>query len=354
MKRALLTALLATVSFAAAAADYYVVVPVSRKAVAAPATPIAVSLNSYGLPQGTVGVPYAGFNFKDVLVVTGAPDYTGNGVTWAVAAGVLPDGIALSQDGSIAGQPSTAGRATFTLTASYKNTTAQQSYDILVASRTAGINLAGLLANYPLAPATPAASGNVALSDYNAPGLSTSLKPSANFAGAANLTATSGFANNRTGVVSGAGDVSVGAWVRTTATATQRIVQQRSAGDDSTTINGQFLATTIAGKLCYADGSSAAFGTTVCHSKLLNDGNWHHVGFTRPAAGGVRLYVDGVGQSFAYPVRNYQLRPGISIGYDQRDSSNGFTGGIADVWLFGRALTDAEFMQAYTSAAPLQ
>lgn len=355
MKRIILSTVLAVASFAAVANDYYLVTPVKgRTAASAHVEPISVSLSGVSLPDGIAGSPYVGFDFKSALVVTGDPHYTGSGVAWSVAAGSLPAGVVLNGDGTISGQPTSPGRSTFTLSATYQNKAGQQAYDLLVARRTAGINLAGLLANYPLSTDAVPVSSGIALTAYGAPVFSTTSKPSASFSGAADLRPTSGYANYGTGVVSGAGDVSVGAWVRTTFTGTERVVQQRSNGDNTVTINGQFVTQIAAGKFCYLDGSNLAFGATVCHSATVNDGNWHHVGFMRPAAGGVRLFVDGVGQSFSYPLRNYQIRPGLTIGYDQRDNSAGFAGGIADVWLFGRALSDAEFRQAYTSMAPIQ
>lgn len=222
---------------------------------------------------------------------------------------------------------------------------------------TNGLSLDGLAGYYPLQSSLQSSVG-VALTAAGGIGFSTDAAPFLGSPGHLQLNANAGLYNASSGVVAGAGDVSVGAWVRTTGTSEQTVVQQRSDGDAST-IDGQFRLFLLSGKLCYLDGSNLAFGATVCHSSVVNDGTWHHVGFRRPATGGVRLFVNGTGQNFSYPLRSYKLRPGLSIGFDQRAWKGGYpllplSGGIADVWLYQRGVTDSEFAQAFSSAAPLQ
>jgi hypothetical protein len=113
----------------ATAAEYYVVVPVKGRTAA---TALSVELNGYALPQGQVGMPYAGFNLKSLLTVTGDPGYTGYGVKWSVASGSLPPGLTLNSDGSVSGTPTAGGASSFEVMASYKTKAGQQGYQILV------------------------------------------------------------------------------------------------------------------------------------------------------------------------------------------------------------------------------
>jgi hypothetical protein len=131
-KASLLSATLAA-SLPAFAADYYVVVPVpSHTAV----SNIGVSLASYSLPAAQVGQAYAGFDFKSLLSVTGDTGFTGYGVRWSVAAGILPAGLTLNADGTLTGTPSAGGSSTFQVMASYKSKAGQQSYSIYTAALT--------------------------------------------------------------------------------------------------------------------------------------------------------------------------------------------------------------------------
>lgn len=89
--------LLACLGVNAFAADYFVVVPVKGRT----ATPVAVALtlNPTTLPGGTFGAPYAGFDFKTVLQVTGDQAYNGSGVTWAATG--LPSGLLVDANGAV-------------------------------------------------------------------------------------------------------------------------------------------------------------------------------------------------------------------------------------------------------------
>jgi hypothetical protein len=139
LKSAVATMLLAaaTSSFAA---DYFVVVPVPAKTTTG--QNINVSLSGYLLPAGLIGQPYAGFDFKSLLAVTGDTQYTGYGVHWSVAQGSLPAGLTLSSDGKLGGTPTAAGTATFQVMASYKNKAGQQGYQVYIANITVGLGAA--------------------------------------------------------------------------------------------------------------------------------------------------------------------------------------------------------------------
>ncbi|WP_080429308.1 RCC1 domain-containing protein [Burkholderia ubonensis] len=139
MKRLVLATLMAA-SASAFASQYFVVVPLPGST-AKPTTPnIGVALSAYVLPTGLIGQPYAGFDFKSVLSVTGDPNYAGTGVTWSVASGSLPAGLTLNSDGTLTGTPTASGTASFQVKAAYKTQGGQQTYQLLVSNLT--VNLA--------------------------------------------------------------------------------------------------------------------------------------------------------------------------------------------------------------------
>jgi large repetitive protein len=71
--------------------------------------PLGVSITTTSLPSGTVNQPYS----QTLAAINGLVPYT-----WAVTAGVLPNGLRLSQTtGTISGTPTTAQTKTFTVTA---------------------------------------------------------------------------------------------------------------------------------------------------------------------------------------------------------------------------------------------
>jgi hypothetical protein len=137
MKKLLLAGLLAT-SLHAYASQFFVVIPVPGKTTSVVPN-INVALAGYSLPDAVVGLPYAGFDFKSLLAVTGDSSYTGTGVRWRVASGSLPAGITLNTDGTLNGTPTASGTASFQLMASYKTKAGQQTYQIVVANITVSL-----------------------------------------------------------------------------------------------------------------------------------------------------------------------------------------------------------------------
>lgn len=156
LKKTLLAAALAGSTLSAVAADYYVVVPLPNRAAAAS---IVVTLNSYTIPAGTVGVAYPGFNFNPLLQVSGDSSYSGSGVTWAVTNGSLPAGMTLSSTGVLTGTPVAAGSSSFDVTATYKTKAGAQSYTFTVnnltvtlATATPTLGRVGLAYSYDFKP----------------------------------------------------------------------------------------------------------------------------------------------------------------------------------------------------------
>ena len=131
MKKHLLAALAAALTSQVFAAQYYVVVPVLGRASAAP---ISVALSSTAMPDAQAGIPYAGFDFKPWLSVTGDPSFTGAGVTWSLASGSLPSGLSLNADGTLSGTPSVANSYNFMVSATYKGVSGTGSYSLAVKS----------------------------------------------------------------------------------------------------------------------------------------------------------------------------------------------------------------------------
>lgn len=132
--KALMAACLVAAASHAAAGDFLVVIPVKGRATVY--DNISVTLNSYTLPSGQVGASYAGFDFNNLLTVTGDSSYTGTGVAWAIKSGSLPAGLALGADGRLTGTPSASGNASFTVGATYRTKEGSQMYSLSIAPGT--------------------------------------------------------------------------------------------------------------------------------------------------------------------------------------------------------------------------
>ena len=137
MKKTLLATALALASMSSFAADYFLVVPVPGKT--SSVAGINVTLASYSLPSAIVGTPYAGFDLKPMLSVSGDPAYTGYGVKWSLASGSLPAGLTLNANGTISGTPTAAGTGSFQVKATYKTKSGTQAYQILVGEITVAL-----------------------------------------------------------------------------------------------------------------------------------------------------------------------------------------------------------------------
>jgi hypothetical protein len=100
-------------------------------ATSSPSTTASITLSS-GLPGATVGAPYIGYLWGS----GGTAPYT-----WSVSSGALPAGLSLDPDtGIISGTPTTAGTASFTVTATDSGSpaqTASEAVSITVTATTA-------------------------------------------------------------------------------------------------------------------------------------------------------------------------------------------------------------------------
>ncbi|KVP75197.1 hypothetical protein WJ96_05420 [Burkholderia ubonensis] len=93
---------------------------------------ITINLASATPPSGAAGQAYAGFDLKPSVTVSGDAAYqgSGTGVTWSVDSGMLPPGLSLKTDGTIAGTPTASGSGPVSIKAAYKTASAVQSYTI--------------------------------------------------------------------------------------------------------------------------------------------------------------------------------------------------------------------------------
>jgi len=94
---------------------------------------VTVALTDVTFPTLTAGNAYS-YDMKQNVQVSGDPAYSGSGagVTWSVASGALPAGLALSNDGMISGSPTTVGSSAFGVTAGFKLSAANKAYNMSV------------------------------------------------------------------------------------------------------------------------------------------------------------------------------------------------------------------------------
>ncbi|KVP39795.1 Ig domain-containing protein [Burkholderia ubonensis] len=124
------------------ASEFYVVVPVPNRT----STPgnLAVSLSPFSPPAAEVGQPYAGFDFNQVLQVTGDPAFNPAQVRWSVSSGALPAGLTLGVNGLLSGTPTAAGAASFELQATYRTKSGLRTYQVTVTNLQVGLASAAL------------------------------------------------------------------------------------------------------------------------------------------------------------------------------------------------------------------
>jgi hypothetical protein len=137
-------------------------------------------------------------------------------------------------------------------------------------------------------------------------------------------------------VLSGSTDFTLGAWVKTSASSTGVIVQQRGGG------TGQFqLVVNSDGTVTFWVGRNGTsnFQFDITSSNSINDGNWHYVAAVRQGASGY-LYVDGVEVgSGAGSERSLSSIDGVSIGGDSYSSRYYFSGLIDDVRIYASPIS---------------
>ncbi len=151
----------------------------------------------------------------------------------------------------------------------------------------------------------------------------------------------------------GTGSFTIDAWIRTTSTNTQMIVDKRT--DPVSTVIGYGLFTSSGRLGCQlADGFPTNF---IAPANPINDGVWHFVvariDRTAGTTGG-KLFVDNVVVLTFDPTASsgsLDNPSNLVIGKDAVGAGSSFTGDIDEVELFGRAVPEAELQTIYLSGA---
>ncbi|HEV8432763.1 MAG TPA: LamG-like jellyroll fold domain-containing protein [Thermoanaerobaculia bacterium] len=163
----------------------------------------------------------------------------------------------------------------------------------------------------------------------------------------------------------GSGDFAIDAWIRTSGSGVQTIVDKRNAVPVGYTLflfNGRLglqMGDRIGSSVCSSNNTSSACTNWITPATWPNaaDGNWHHVAasVSRNNATGGRLYVDGwLVLMFDPTIRNQSIdnTTALWIASSHANSSAGqgfFSGDIDEVEIFKRAVTAAEVQAIFNA-----
>ncbi len=152
----------------------------------------------------------------------------------------------------------------------------------------------------------------------------------------------------------GTGAFAVAAWIRTTSSGTQMILNQRDANN----FNGEYGLSLNGGQVNWYTYGNNQYGFNFNSNASVNDGNWHLIVAVRQADGTGQIYIDGKldNSQAAAPV---PLGSGfhVYIGEDVRNaafagySPNNFVGQIDEVQIYNTALTPAQIGMLYAQPA---
>jgi hypothetical protein len=136
--------------------------------------------------------------------------------------------------------------------------------------------------------------------------------------------------------LAGTTDFSVSAWIKTTASSTGVIIQQRDPGG----FNGEYMFQVNAnGTLKFMIYGNSAYQFDFNSTTAVNDGAWHLVTAVRQGTTGT-IYVDGVPAGTASgTVRALAGTIGVGVGADIRDNTSYFNGTIDEVRIYDVALS---------------
>ncbi len=137
----------------------------------------------------------------------------------------------------------------------------------------------------------------------------------------------------------GTGGFTVSTWLKTTASATQVLVQQRSPQG----YNGEYVFGLLAtGHVNFWSFGGFALGPVVSSTQPINDGNWHHITVVREDDGTMRLYLDGTLDANAAGSARPLIALNVYLGADKRDNNRFLDGTLDDVRIYDRPLTAEE------------
>ncbi len=136
--------------------------------------------------------------------------------------------------------------------------------------------------------------------------------------------------------LSGVGGFSISAWIKTSASQEQVILQQKQVNIENGILQLKMLANGTLNFYTYADGEN---GAQVTSSQSINDGGWHHVVVVREEDGTSQLFIDGALAASAVG----SPRPLFSAPLEMGGSSGTFFNGQLDeVMTFSRPLSREE------------
>ncbi len=147
--------------------------------------------------------------------------------------------------------------------------------------------------------------------------------------------------------VNGSANFSLEAWVNTTGASTADIIGQRAPGN----YNGEYeLQLTTNGEVYFYIYGGSAYQFSITTTNIVNDGKWHHIAAVRNGGTG-SIYIDGKLSASATGSAE-PLDPTISVflGADERDAKNYLSGTLADVAIYGYALTAAQIAHQVAAA----
>lgn len=141
------------------------------------------------------------------------------------------------------------------------------------------------------------------------------------------------------GPISGQGSFSLGLWLLTTL-GDGYLISQRDADND-----GEYVLQLSGGSVCYWDYPNGTGSNEFCSRVPVNDGRWHHIGFSRSGRI-LSIYVDGQLSNSLIPTtaNNIKTSNGLALGYDQRDNSRFINAYLRDAFIYDRALSQQEFL----------
>lgn len=143
-------------------------------------------------------------------------------------------------------------------------------------------------------------------------------------------------------------DFTVSAWIKTSGSSDQLIVQQRDAGG----FNGQYaFRVNTNGTLNFYVYGNSNYQFNFSTAATVNDGQWHYVAAVRSGQNGY-IYIDGnpvAAASASGTIRDLASSIGVGVGRDIRDNNRPFNGFIDEVKIYNLAKSGQDLAGIYNS-----